>query len=72
MLLKFQQIMTEKHYARMNWGKWNYLTQSMIIDNKLYEKDHFNDFIKKRQKYDPHNVFMNSYLSDLFLEPYES
>lgn len=48
--------------ARPHWGKHNFLNYKVITENNLYPK--LEEFRKAKQKYDPHNVFGNTYINE--------
>lgn len=52
--------------ARPHWGKHNFLTYKILSENSLYPK--LEDWRKIKKKYDPHNLFGNSYI-DKRLDP---
>ena len=52
----------KKHHGRPHWGKWHSLKKDDFL--KLYPK--FQDFMKVRNEFDPHGIFLNRHLKDIF------
>jgi FAD-linked oxidoreductase len=52
----------KKHHGRPHWGKWHTLKKDDFL--KVYPK--FEDFMKVRNEFDPHGIFLNNHLKEIF------
>jgi hypothetical protein len=63
LLMSEPQMIATKYGGRPHFGKVNYISYDQMAP--LFPR--FHDFVKLRAQLDPHNMFLNAYLSNLLL-----